>query len=123
MNTETWDPNATADTPAEVSMTDAAIEHISKQLEQKDDAKGIRLGLIKSGCSGFKYELEFVDHIPEQEKAYVINDAITLFVPEDAVEILGGTVIDYTTEGLNSSIKFLNPKAKDLCGCGESFSA
>lgn len=123
MSTETWDPNAAVNTSAEVSMTDAAIEHISKQLEQKTDVKGIRLGLKKSGCSGFKYELEFVNQIPAEEKVYVINDAITLFVPQEAVDILGGTVIDYTTEGLNSSIKFLNPKAKDLCGCGESFSA
>lgn len=119
MTTETWNPNAAAN----VSMTDAAIEHFGKQLAQMADAKGIRLGLKKSGCSGFKYELDFVNHIPEADQAIKINDGLTLFIPQDAVAVLGDTVIDYTTEGLNSSIKFLNPKAKDLCGCGESFSA
>lgn len=123
MSTETWDPNAAVNTSAEVSMTDAAIEHISKQLAQMSDAKGIRLGLKKSGCSGFKYELDFVNETPEADQVIKINDTLTLFIPQDAVAVLGETVIDYTTEGLNSSIKFLNPKAKDLCGCGESFSA
>jgi Fe-S cluster assembly iron-binding protein IscA len=33
-----------------------------------------------------------------------------------------GTEVDYATEGLNSTIKFNNPNAQDLCGCGESFS-
>ena len=119
MSTKTWDPNAAAN----ISMTPAAIQHIGKQLAQMADAKGIRLGLKKSGCSGFKYELDFVNDIPEADQVIKINDDLTLFIPQDAVAVLGETVIDYTTEGLNSSIKFINPKAKDLCGCGESFSA
>lgn len=123
MTTETWDPNATASSSADISMTDAAIKHFSKQLKKQTDAKGIRLWLKKSGCSGFKYELNFIDQIPEGEQSITINEDITLYVPNDAIEVLKGTVIDYATEGLNSSIKYINPKASNPCGCGESFSA
>src|SRR5690554_6998308 len=83
MTTETWDPNATASSSADISMTDAAIKHFSKQLKKQTDAKGIRLWLKKSGCSGFKYELNFIDQIPEGEQSITINEDITLYVPKD----------------------------------------
>ena len=47
---------------------------------------------------------------------------MTLYVAADARAYVRGTVIDFTKEGLNSTITFNNPNAKDLCGCGESFS-
>ncbi len=34
---------------------------------------------------------------------------------------LKGSLIDYVDEGLNQGIKFINPNAKAVCGCGESF--
>jgi malate/lactate dehydrogenase len=30
-------------------------------------------------------------------------------------------LVDYVDEGLNQGIKFINPNAKAVCGCGESF--
>ena len=36
-----------------VTMTPSAVKHVRKQLEKKPDAKGIRLAIKKSGCSGF----------------------------------------------------------------------
>ncbi len=45
MSTETWDPTA----PASVSMTDAAIQHVRKQLLKNPAMQGIRLGIKKSG--------------------------------------------------------------------------
>jgi iron-sulfur cluster assembly protein len=30
-------------------------------------------------------------------------------------------LIDYIDDGLNKGIKFINPNAKAVCGCGESF--
>ena len=34
---------------------------------------------------------------------------------------LKGSLIDYQDDGLNKGIKFINPNAKAVCGCGESF--
>ena len=114
---QTYDPNAKAD----VSMTDAAIAHVRKQLLKNPQMKGIRLGVKKSGCSGFKYDVEFVESTDAADDAIAVADDVTLFVAADARAFVRGTVIDFTREGLNSTIKFNNPNAKDLCGCGESF--
>lgn len=118
MSTETWDPNA----PASVSMTDAAINHVRKQLIKNPEMKGIRLGVKKSGCSGFKYDIEFVTAASEGDQVINVADDVQLFIAADAAAFVRGTEIDFTKEGLNSTIKFNNPNAKDLCGCGESFS-
>ncbi len=118
MSIETYDPNAKAD----VSMTEAAIVHVRKQLKKNPDMAGIRLGVKKSGCSGFKYDVEFVTGADDGDDAIQVADDVTLFVAADARAYVRGTEIDFTKEGLNSTIKFNNPNAKDLCGCGESFS-
>ena len=32
-----------------------------------------------------------------------------------------GSLVDYKKDGLNQGIQFINPNAKAVCGCGESF--
>jgi len=118
MSIETYDPNAAA----EVTMTDAAIAHVRKMLAKNADKQGVRLAVKKSGCSGFKYDVEFVEKPAEDDQAIQVADDVTLYVAADAKAYVRGTEIDFTKEGLNSTIKFNNPNAKDLCGCGESFS-
>ncbi|WP_369857366.1 HesB/IscA family protein [Candidatus Thalassolituus haligoni] len=118
MSIETYDPNAAA----EVSMTDAAIQHVRKMLAKNNDKSGVRLAVKKSGCSGFKYDIEFVDASSPGDQVVQVASDVILYVAEDARAYVRGTEIDFTKEGLNSIIKFNNPNARDLCGCGESFS-
>lgn len=118
MTVTSYDPNA----QAQVSMTEAAIAHVSKQLAKNSDMKGIRLAVKKSGCSGFKYDVEFVSEPEQNDEAIQISELVTLYIAADATSYVRGTQIDFTREGLNSTIVFNNPNAKDLCGCGESFS-
>ncbi|GGY33622.1 Fe-S cluster assembly scaffold SufA [Bacterioplanes sanyensis] len=123
MSIETFDPSTQAQPDnTQVSMTEAAINHVRKQLAKQADKQGVRLGVKKSGCSGFKYDIEFVDQPQEGDLSIQVADDLTLFVAADAAQFVQGTEIDFSKEGLNSTIKFNNPNAKDLCGCGESFS-
>tara|TARA_B110000211_G_scaffold116704_1_gene135142 strand:+ start:13 stop:384 length:372 start_codon:yes stop_codon:yes gene_type:complete len=122
MTIETFDPNAADNQDSQqVSMTDAAMVHVRKLLENAD-AIGVRIGVKKSGCSGFKYEIEFVTTPLAEDTCFQVADDVALYVPTEYLAMVKGTEVDYTTEGLNSTIKFNNPNAKDLCGCGESFS-
>jgi Fe-S cluster assembly protein SufA/iron-sulfur cluster assembly protein len=122
MTIETFDPNAAGNQEVQqVSMTDAAMIHVRKLLANSD-ASGVRIGVKKSGCSGFKYDIEFVTTPLPEDTCFQVADDIALYVPTEYLAMVKGTEVDYTTEGLNSTIKFNNPNAKDLCGCGESFS-
>ena len=104
-----------------LSMTDSALDYVRKQLAGNQDAQGVLLGVKKSGCSGFKYDMQLARDLQGNEKAIQLADDITLYVTQDALPYVNGTEIDYTTVGLNSSMVFNNPNAKDECGCGESF--
>ncbi len=122
MTIETFDPNAASNKESQqVSMTEAAMIHVRKLLANSD-ASGVRIGVKKSGCSGFKYDIEFVTTPLDEDTCFQVADDIALYVPTEYLAMVKGTEVDYTTEGLNSTIKFNNPNAKDLCGCGESFS-
>ena len=103
-----------------VTMTPSAVKHVRKQLEKKPDAKGIRLAIKKSGCSGFKYETQWVEDTAADDKVFHI-DGVDVFVKEEHLPLVNGIEIDFVTEGVNSMFQFRNPNATAECGCGESF--
>lgn len=103
-----------------VTMTPSAVKHVRKQLEKKPQAKGIRLAIKKSGCSGFKYETQWVEEPDNTDRVFHI-DGVDVFVTEEHLPLVNGIEIDFVTEGVNSTFKFGNPNATAECGCGESF--
>mgnify|MGYP001225070670 CR=1 FL=1 len=67
-------------TPSDVNvtMTPTAVKHVRKQLDKKPEAKGIRLAIKKSGCSGFKYETQWVE-TPESDDRIFTIDGVDVF--------------------------------------------
>jgi iron-sulfur cluster assembly accessory protein len=116
MSVETFVPG-----DANLGMTDAAAEQARAQLGQRQ-AKGLKLDITTSGCSGYMYIMDFVDEPEDGDKAFEVADGVLLYVPEKHLHLLNGTVVDWVTEGVNSFFKFRNPNAEAECGCGESFS-
>lgn len=103
-----------------VTMTPTAVEHVRKQLNTKPNAIGIRLAIRKSGCSGYKYETQWVTSADDDDLVFHI-DGVDLFVKEEHLPIVNGVEVDFVTEGVNSLFRFRNPNATAECGCGESF--
>ncbi|MCH8498142.1 MAG: iron-sulfur cluster assembly accessory protein [Marinobacter sp.] len=103
-----------------VSMTPTAIAHTRKQLAKKPDALGIRLGVKKSGCSGYKYDTEWVTEPHEDDQIFDF-DGVKVYVRQQHLGFVSGTEIDYVTQGVNSMFMFRNPNVTGECGCGESF--
>lgn len=104
---------------AEIHMTDAARDQARHEIARAH-AGGIRLDLDESGCSGYMYELEFVEQPKEGDHRFDV-EGVTLYVPEKWLAMLSGLEIDYVKEGVNQLFKFRNPNATGECGCGESF--
>ena len=116
MSVQTFSPS-----DVQVTMTDAAIEHVREQIE-KHGAAGMHLGVRESGCTGYMYEIHFVKDADPEHKKFEMADDVTVYVDSPSLPYVQGTEIDYVTEGLNRSIRFNNPNIKAQCGCGESFS-
>lgn len=105
-----------------VSVTQPAVEHFRRQLQNHPDAKAIRLSVKRSGCTGYMYVVDLVQEAREGDLRLTLDDQVELLIDAQSLSIVSGTQIDYVSEGLNRQLKFLNPNAKDYCGCGESFS-
>ena len=114
MTTHVYDPTA-------ISMTPAAQDHVGQQIA-REGATGLLLSVTDSGCNGYMYELTYLSKAPKASKRFDFTGEVRVYVQETNWEVVCGTEIDYVTEGLNSSLKFNNPNADPLCGCGESFS-
>jgi len=103
-----------------ITMTEAAANHVRSFLANRGSGVGIRLGVRTSGCSGMAYVLEFADEIEDEDHVFEEHGVKVIVSPKSMV-YLDGTELDFAKEGLNEGFKFNNPNVKDACGCGESF--
>ena len=105
-----------------VSFTEAAIEEIRKLKENSSGEAGValRIGVKGGGCSGLSYLLSF-DKKGEKDQLYLI-DGIEIIMDRSHQMYVAGMTVDFG-QGLNDrGFIFINPNAKETCGCGTSFS-
>lgn len=103
-----------------ITLTESAASHINSQIVKNGKGVGLRVGVKKSGCSGFAYTLDIAQDIKETDKLFESHGAKVL-VDVESLPFLDGTEIEYAKQGLGYAFKFNNPNVKDQCGCGESF--
>ena len=103
-----------------ITLTEPAAERVKSFLENRGKGIGLRLGVKTMGCSGMGYVIEFVDEINPDDEVFE-DHGIKVIVDKKSLVYLDGTEVDFAREGLNEGFQFNNPKEKDSCGCGESF--
>jgi iron-sulfur cluster assembly protein len=104
-----------------VSLTENAANQIKKQLEKRGKGIGLKLGVKKSGCSGYAYALDYADALAEDDVVFE-NFGVKIIVQQTDLPVIDGIEVDYRREGINAAFQFNNPNVKATCGCGESFS-
>lgn len=104
-----------------IILTKNAAAQIQKQMEKRGHGLGLRLGVKKSGCTGFAYVIDYADVVNEDDQV-IESYGVKVIVSNDSLVFLDGTELDYTREGINEAFRFNNPNVKESCGCGESFS-
>ena len=83
------------------------------------ESAGFRLIVSPGGCSGLSSEFtveakpQFGDYVVEQE-------GIKVFLPQSSRELLEGYTIDFADTMMETGLKFFNPNARGVCGCGTS---
>ena len=81
----------------------------------------MRVGVRKTGCSGYAYIIDYADSIDEDDIVFD-ESGIKVIVNSESLELIDGTEVDFVKQGINEAFKFRNPNVKGECGCGESFS-
>ncbi|MDZ7654364.1 MAG: iron-sulfur cluster assembly accessory protein [Sulfurimicrobium sp.] len=80
---------------------------------------GFRLVVSPGGCSGLSSE--FTIESGPQFGDYVLELVdLNVFLPESSRELLEGYTIDFADTMMDTGLKFFNPNARGICGCGTS---
>jgi iron-sulfur cluster assembly protein len=102
-----------------IQLTAAAAERV-EQFMNRDDGLGMRLGVRRTGCSGWAYEVDIAREIGVADTVFE-DQGVKVVVDQKSLSLVEGTEIDFVQEGLNRVFRFRNPNVVDECGCGESF--
>jgi iron-sulfur cluster assembly protein len=103
-----------------ISLTNSAAERVRSFLAARGHGMGLRLGVRKTGCSGFAYVINYADDSQPEDVVFE-NQGVKVFVDKASLPLIDGTEVDFVKQGLNEAFKFRNPNVKGECGCGESF--
>ncbi|HEU4619559.1 MAG TPA: iron-sulfur cluster assembly accessory protein [Gammaproteobacteria bacterium] len=103
-----------------VSLTKSAEERVRSYLAQRGHGFGLRIGVKRTGCSGYAYLIDYADSIGAGDVVFDAGD-VKVVVDDKSLALIDGTEVDFVKEGFNEAFKFRNPNVKGECGCGESF--
>jgi len=103
-----------------VSLTPSAADRVRTFLASRGRGVGLRLGVKKTGCSGFAYVVNYADEVASGDAVFECA-GVKVIVDTESLRYVDGTEIDFVREGLNEAFRFRNPNVKGECGCGESF--
>src|SRR3989338_9796859 len=93
----------------EITLTEFAAKKVTELMKTAGKTNSyLRFGVLPGGCSGFTYQLEFID-AAEKDDIVLEQHGVKIAVSSQSMEKVGGTSIDYV-EGLKGSgFKIGNP--------------
>jgi len=104
-----------------VTLTESAADRVKTMIDKRGSGIGLRVSTKVSGCAGFSYVVDYADDVTDQDEVFESFDT-QVVVDKESLKNIDGMEIDYVKESLlNEGFDFKNPKVKDSCGCGESF--
>jgi len=103
-----------------ISLTNSAADRVRRYLDARGGGVGLRLGVTKTGCSGYSYVINYADEVGAADVVFE-DKGVKVVVDPDALPLIDGTEVDFVKNGLNEAFSFRNPNVTGACGCGESF--
>lgn len=104
-----------------ITLTESAAGRVRDHLHRRGHGLGLRLGVKKTGCSGYAYVIEYADEVADDDVVFTDRE-VQIVVSRKSLPMIDGTEVDFVKDGLNELFQFRNPNVAGECGCGESFS-
>ena len=108
-------------TTGEVHLTEPAAKKVLELMKSQGKDSYLRFGVNPGGCSGFTYQLEFIEK-PDPEDIIIEQHGVKISVSPRSMEKVNGVQIDFVDSLQGSGFKISNPNSHGGCGCGKSFS-
>lgn len=104
-----------------VRLTSDAAAKVKSLIEAEGADMVLRLGVKRSGCSGYAYDM-FFDSVVDPTDIVNETDGVRVAVDAQSVQMVEGATIDFKDGGLEGAgFAIDNPTATSGCGCGKSF--
>lgn len=105
----------------EIHVTEAAAVKARQLLENSETPDGaLRLRVVNGGCSGMRYELLFDGERRDDDRESE-QFGLRVRVDVDSLQYVSGSTVDYSDALNDAGFKIDNPRARETCGCGDSF--
>ena len=85
-----------------ISLTESAATRVLDHLKQRGKGLGLRLGVKKTGCSGFAYVINYADEVGADDVVFEDRD-VRIVVDRDSLPLIDGTQVDFVRQGPSSS--------------------
>lgn len=106
-----------------VTLTSSAAAKVKELIASEGDKDmALRVGVKRSGCSGYAYDMFFDSAIDPSD---IVNetDGVKVVVDAASVSMVTGAIVDFKDDGLaGAGFAIENPNVSGTCGCGKSFS-
>ena len=105
-----------------LTLTSTAVTKVKEAMksQSKKGTATLRVSVLSGGCSGFMYDLQFIDE-PVKGDINFKQDGINIGVVKGSLDQLNNIEIDFIDTLNESGFKFNNPNQSAGCGCGKSF--
>ena len=103
-----------------ISLTKSAAERVKSYLAKRGHGVGLRIGVKRTGCSGYAYQIDYADSVNSEDVVFDAGE-VKVVVDDKSLALIDGTEVDFVKDGLNEAFKFRTPNVTGECGCGESF--
>lgn len=103
-----------------ISLTETAAQQIRDRLAKIDNGLGVQIGVKRTGCSGYAYDLQYVTHTPCVPCIVMKVNEVTVFVDPKDEYFVSGLTVDFKKQQFQQSFVFENSKETGKCGCGHS---
>lgn len=106
-----------------IHLTPSAVKEIKRliQVQNMGDV-ALKVGIKGGGCSGLTYTMSFQSENGPHDQVFEV-EGLRVVVDAKSALYIKGTTLDFIDTLQESGFKFINPNAKESCGCGTSFSA
>ena len=107
-----------------ITITDKALEKAInlKETLNKPTNYVLNVKLNAGGCSGFMYDIEFIEPPLEDTHRLFEYDGLTISCDKKSYIFLIDTEIGWQETLMSTGFKIYTPAATGRCGCGESVS-
>src|SRR5580692_12790262 len=77
-----------------ILLTESAANRVKTHLAQRGIGVGLRVGIKKTGCSGFAYVVNYADQINPEDAVFEAR-GVKVVVDPQSLPLIDGTLVDF----------------------------